>query len=35
MKTLFVTVDPAFPPISGAELRAWQNVMAVSLGQFC
>jgi glycosyltransferase involved in cell wall biosynthesis len=30
MRTLFVTVDPAFPPTSGAELRAWQNVKAAS-----
>jgi glycosyltransferase involved in cell wall biosynthesis len=28
MKTLFVTVDPVFPPISGADLRSWQNVAA-------
>ena len=28
MKTLFVTVDPAFPPISGVDLRGWQNVTA-------
>jgi len=34
MRTIFVTVDPAFPPVSGAELRAWQNVKAASeLGQ--
>jgi glycosyltransferase involved in cell wall biosynthesis len=30
MKTLFVTVDPAFPPISGVDLRSWQNVSAAS-----
>ena len=30
MRTLFVTVDPAFPPTSGAELRSWQNVKAAS-----
>ena len=30
MKTLFVTVDPAFPPISGVDLRSWQNVTAAS-----
>ena len=30
MRTLFVTVDPAFPPISGADLRSWQNVKAAS-----
>jgi glycosyltransferase involved in cell wall biosynthesis len=30
MRTLFATVDPAFPPTSGAELRSWQNVKAAS-----
>jgi hypothetical protein len=30
MKTLFVSVDPAFPPVSGADLRNWQNVIAAS-----
>jgi glycosyltransferase involved in cell wall biosynthesis len=30
MKTILVTVDPAFPPISGLELRAWQNAKAAS-----
>jgi glycosyltransferase involved in cell wall biosynthesis len=30
MRTLFVTVDPAFPPISGADLRSWQNALAAS-----
>ncbi len=30
MKTLFVTVDPAFPPISGVDLRSWQKVTAAS-----
>jgi len=30
MRTLFVTVDPAFPPTSGGELRTWQNVEAAS-----
>jgi glycosyltransferase involved in cell wall biosynthesis len=30
MKTIFVTVDPAFPPVSGADLRSWQNVLAAS-----
>jgi len=31
MKTLFVTVDAAFPPISGADLRSWQNARAASV----
>ena len=30
MKILIVTVDPAFPAISGADLRSWQNVQAAS-----
>ena len=30
MRTLFVTVEPAFPPTSGADLRSWQNVKAAS-----
>ena len=30
MNTLFVTVDPAYPPISGVDLRSWQNVTAAS-----
>lgn len=30
MKTLFVTVDPAFPPTSGADLRIWQHVTSAS-----
>jgi glycosyltransferase involved in cell wall biosynthesis len=30
MKTLFVTVDPAFPPTTGYDLRNWQNVTAAS-----
>jgi glycosyltransferase involved in cell wall biosynthesis len=30
MRTLFATVDPAFPPISGVDLRAWQNAEAAS-----
>jgi glycosyltransferase involved in cell wall biosynthesis len=30
MKTLFVTVDACFPPVSGADLRNWQNVVAAS-----
>jgi len=25
-----VTVDPAFPPVSGADLRNWQNALAAS-----
>jgi glycosyltransferase involved in cell wall biosynthesis len=30
LRTLFATVDPAFPPISGADLRNWQNAWAAS-----
>ena len=30
MKTLFVTGDPAFPPISGVDLRIWQNARAAA-----
>jgi hypothetical protein len=30
MRTILVTVDPAFPPISGLELRAWKNAKAAS-----
>lgn len=30
MRTLFVTVDPAHPPVSGADLRSWQNALAAS-----
>jgi glycosyltransferase involved in cell wall biosynthesis len=30
MKTLFATVWPAFPPISGADLRTWQSAKAAS-----
>lgn len=28
MRTLFLTVDPAWPPVSGADLRNWQNAVA-------
>lgn len=28
MRTLFVTIDPCFPPVSGADLRNWQNANA-------
>jgi len=28
MRTLFVTVDPSYPPVSGADLRNWQNAQA-------
>ena len=30
MRTLFVTVDSAYPPVSGADLRSWQNARAAS-----
>jgi len=30
MKTLFATVDACFPPVSGADLRNWQNAVAAS-----
>lgn len=32
MRTFVITADPAAPPISGAELRNWQN--AVALAEF-
>jgi glycosyltransferase involved in cell wall biosynthesis len=30
MKILAISVDPAAPPIAGADLRNWQNVLALS-----
>jgi glycosyltransferase involved in cell wall biosynthesis len=30
MRSLILTVDPAAPPISGAELRNWQNAKALA-----
>jgi glycosyltransferase involved in cell wall biosynthesis len=30
LRTMFVTVEPAFPPVSGADLRNWQNASAAS-----
>lgn len=30
MRTLFVTVDPPYPPASGAPLRNWQNISLAS-----
>ena len=29
-RALVFTVDPAFPPVSGAELRNWQNAVALA-----
>jgi glycosyltransferase involved in cell wall biosynthesis len=30
MKTFFASVDPAFPAVSGADLRTWQNASVAS-----
>lgn len=30
LRTLVLTADPAFPPVSGAELRNWQNAFSAS-----